>query len=72
LKLRLVVVCALFLTGCAYFTAQPKLDECELLLDIAYENSQASIRVAKLAIAENDSLRQRTLILEEELRQCQQ
>ena len=72
MKVAWVLVVALLLTGCGYFTAQPRLDECELLLDIAYENSRASVRVAKLAIAENDSLRQRTLILEEELRRCQQ
>jgi len=62
-KLLLVVVAALFLSGCSYFTANKKLRECESIM-VEYEKQLAEAdSIIYLLDVENVNLK-------EDLKEC--
>lgn len=59
-----VLIATFSLTGCGYFTAQPRLEECEDLVD----QLKGHIELGKEL---NRKVLERIIILEDSLKQCQ-
>ena len=65
------MVATLLLTGCGYFTAQPRLEDCEELVETFSEKMKIGNSLMLRAIVRIDSLEKRTEILEDSLTSCQ-
>jgi len=70
-NVRLLLVAALFFTGCSYFSAASKLEDCEGLLITTKGTLENSNIVIQKAITVIDSLEYKNEILKFELEKCQ-
>lgn len=65
------MVATLLLTGCGYFTAQPRLEDCEELVEKQRVHIIKGNTLMLRTISEMDSLEMRNKILEDSLTSCQ-
>ncbi len=62
--IRVLLIATLLLTGCGYFTTQPRLEQCEELVDQLKQHIELGKELNKRTL-------ERIILLEDSLKQCQ-